>query len=320
MFYENEAIDKKFSALLDEIKPDIVHIHHLVFLSIGIIEEIRRRGIPMVFTLHDYWLLCPKWHLLKNNYQPCHKAEYGEFDKDCANCLEGLFHANSKTIGLYVLCKRMLPGLVVSYLKKSYLSFLKQMPNNHNVVMKLKSRASSIKTLLGKVQLFLAPSQCLMDRFIAFGIPQFKIKLSTFGLKDNFSSDLQENRSKKIRFGFIGTILPAKGLHVLINAFNGIKAKEIELRIYGKLYPYVGHEDYPSFLKKISKNKNIKFLGAFNHTEIANIFKEIDILVVPSIWQENSPFVIQEAFLFKTPVIASRIGGIPELLADGVNG
>lgn len=61
-------------------------------------------------------------------------------------------------------------------------------------------------------------------------------------------------------------------------------------------------------------------MGEFNHQEVANIFKEIDVLVAPSIWQENSPLVIQEAFLSKTPVIASRIGGIPELIKDKENG
>ena len=61
-------------------------------------------------------------------------------------------------------------------------------------------------------------------------------------------------------------------------------------------------------------------MGGFVNADVQNIFREIDVLVVPSIWYENAPLVIQEAFLSRTPVIASRIGGIPELVKDGVNG
>ena len=61
-------------------------------------------------------------------------------------------------------------------------------------------------------------------------------------------------------------------------------------------------------------------MGGFDHQKIASVFHEIDVLVVPSLLEENSPFVIQEAFASGTPVIGSRIGGIPELVTDGVSG
>ena len=61
-------------------------------------------------------------------------------------------------------------------------------------------------------------------------------------------------------------------------------------------------------------------MGEFEHDNIGRVLEEISVLVVPSIWSENSPLVILEAFLSKTPVIASRIGGIPEMVRDGVNG
>lgn len=65
MYYQNDEIDKRFAELLDKIMPDVVHIQHLVFLSIGLMKIISDRGIPLVFSLHDYWLMCPRWHLLK---------------------------------------------------------------------------------------------------------------------------------------------------------------------------------------------------------------------------------------------------------------
>ena len=61
-------------------------------------------------------------------------------------------------------------------------------------------------------------------------------------------------------------------------------------------------------------------MGGFEHKDISSVFSEIDVLVVPSIWNENCPLTILEAFFAKTPVIASRIGGIPELVKDKENG
>lgn len=319
MYYENDTIDKKFAELLDEIRPDIVHIQHLIFLSIGIIKTINDRGIPIIFTLHDYWLMCPRWHLLKKDFKPCDKAVTDKFDNECLDCLNEILNIKKNAKSIYTLGKRLLPSPVIEYFKKMYFLSLK-MSNNGNGIIKLKERNYKIKNYLSRVNIFLSPSEYVRDNFIKFGIPVEKIKLSKNGLNARPFIDSQKTKSDKIRFSFIGTILPAKGLHVLINSFNEIKTNDAELKIYGKLYSYIGFEYYLPYLKKLIKNKNISFMGEFDHEEVVNIFKQIDVLVVPSIWYENSPLVIQEAFLSKTPVIASNIGGIPELVIDGVNG
>lgn len=320
MYYENAEIDKKFARLLDELKPDVAHIQHLVFLSIGLIRELGERGIPIVFTLHDYWLICPKWHLLKKDWIPCDKPADGDFDAACDICLEELLYTKRNGVGAYMLCKKILPGFIVKHLKRMYFFAQKRTRNSCDAFIKLKERNRKIKELLGAVRLFLAPSQYAMERFIKFGISQDKIKLLKYGINNKPVIGLEKKREKKIRFGFIGTILPAKGVHILIKAFNGVRKENAELKIYGRLHSYAGFEDYPRYLRSIVKNNNIRFMGAFPHQEVVNIFKEIDILVIPSLWNENSPFVIQEAFYFKTPVIASIVGGIPELVKDNING
>ncbi|HFE45550.1 MAG TPA: radical SAM protein, partial [Nannocystis exedens] len=65
--YRVEAVDRQFAALLDEISPDIVHIGHLNHLSTSLVGEARRRGIPIVYTLHDYWIMCPRGQLMQMN-------------------------------------------------------------------------------------------------------------------------------------------------------------------------------------------------------------------------------------------------------------
>ncbi|MDD5165972.1 MAG: glycosyltransferase family 4 protein [Candidatus Omnitrophica bacterium] len=321
MLYENEEIDRRFDDLLGEINPDLVHIQHLVFLSIGMIGKIKKRGIPIVLTLHDYWLVCPKWHLFKNDLKPCEEACNGNYNRECAACLGEMLNIRKNTLKLYMLARRIFPAMMANGARKVYPLFNKGLRNSENAVEKLKKRSLKIKNALSDIDFFFAPSEHIKDSFIRFGIPAEKIKFSKFNLNSSlYNAASQKSRSNKIRFAFIGTLLPAKGLHVLIESFNNIPSRDIELKVYAKLRSYAGYEHYLPYLKKLIKNKNIRLMGDFDHENVADIFKEIDVLIVPSLWQENRPLVIEEAFLSQTPVIASRIGGIPELVKHSVNG
>jgi len=99
----------------------------------------------------------------------------------------------------------------------------------------------------------------------------------------------------------MGRVIPAKGIRVLIDAFKGIDA---ELSIYGN----VGSQ------RRFMQQPNIQFKGGYDNSNINQVLDEIDVLIVPPIWLENSPLVIQEAFLAGIPVIASNIGGMKELI------
>lgn len=318
MFYQNENINEKFARLLDEIKPDIVHVQHLAFLSLGVIQKAKERNIPVAFTLHDYWLACPKWHLLTENQTPCEKATNGLFDRECDNCLRDMLHINQRTIKAYYSIRQFLPVYLVKYLKKIYFCFNKT--PSRNAIEQLKKRSSMVKEALENIDFFWAPSQYIKNQFLKFGIHSDRIILYYPGLNISKFQKSQDKINGKITFAFIGTIIPAKGLHVLIRAFNDIGSDVAELKIYGKLKKYVGFEGYSQSLKRSIKNKNIKFMGEFNHDAVTGIFEDIDVLVVPSIWQENHPLIIREAFLLKKPVIASRIGGMTEIVKDGING
>lgn len=99
-----------------------------------------------------------------------------------------------------------------------------------------------------------------------------------------------------------------------------MRSGEAELKIYGDFVPYGAFEDYPDLLQGLVSNKRIRFMGGYRHCNIADIMAEIDALVVPSIWHENSPLTIHEAFLSKTPIIATDIGGMAEPVQDDING
>jgi glycosyltransferase involved in cell wall biosynthesis len=177
-----------------------------------------------------------------------------------------------------------------------------------------------MRSISGLIDIFISPSQFLRNRFIEFGIAKEKCLFIPHGVRAFEVKNGHPKVKNEVTFGFIGTLLPAKGTHLLIEAFRGIKSENTRLNIYGKLYPYLGFEDYPAYLKRLARGKRIYFKGEFDNEELGRIFSEIDVLVVPSLWMENSPLVIHEAFRAKVPVIASRIGGICELVYHGKNG
>ncbi|MFH1737526.1 MAG: glycosyltransferase, partial [bacterium] len=120
-----------------------------------------------------------------------------------------------------------------------------------------------------------------------------------------------------IRFTYIGTLVRHKGVHVLIRAFNEVNPDRAILRIYGPTDEFV---DYVQMLRNLVRNPSIEFCGRFENEAVVKILNETDVLVVPSIWYENSPITIHEAFLARVPVITARFGGMADLVTDKVNG
>ena len=112
----------------------------------------------------------------------------------------------------------------------------------------------------------------------------------------------------------------SKGPAVLLEAFNRLPRGAASLTLYGPHAAYHGDESYRARLESFLSNPDVRLAGQVGHRSAPQALSEIDVLVVPSIWPENSPLVIREAFLAGVPVVASRIGGIPEIVEDGVNG
>ncbi len=317
--YKDDRLAAEFGKILDQIKPDIVHVQHLLYLSVRMIDEAKKRGLPVVFTLNDYWLLCPQGQLLKGNRMVCDGME----GSDCVSCVLYQLGIRKNVSYFYATIRKCMPDWFFQAAKTLYLLYAKIFFLRSTHVRKsFHERTDDMKALCGKIDLFLAPSEFLRKRFVAFGIPETRMRLSPYGFDVQWIKQASKIPSKLIRFGFIGNLMPAKGAHVLIEAFCGIEEVRAELKIYGKVFSYKSAlGDYAGQIKRAAQGcKNIKFMGGFINADAQNIFRVIDVLVVPSIWYENAPLVIQEAFLSRTPVIASRIGGIPELVRDGENG
>jgi len=320
--YRNDSISTRFARFLDQVNPEIVHFGHVTCLSTSLIEEARKRKIPIVFTLHDFWLFCQLGQLLKRDLSLCH----GPKDSECARCLapqlsiEGAF---GKALEITMGTADFQNGTGVrKILKKIYRQCAKAFfLFQKDARAKIQRRTDHITEMCSLVDLFIAPSNFLLEKFVNFGVPRCKITYCDYGFnKDLFKNFLRIN-CPRLRFGYIGTFIPSKGVHVLLEAFRSIKSQGAELRISGRFVPYhAGFEDYPDYLKSLGNEDNVLWLGEYDNRDIAAILSEIDVLVVPSIWHENSPLTIHEAFMAGVPVMTSNIGGMAELVQDGSNG
>jgi len=119
-----------------------------------------------------------------------------------------------------------------------------------------------------------------------------------------------------LRVGFIGTLVWHKGAHVLLEAARGLNGA-FEVQLHGDV------NTFPTYVKQLRESARgvaVTFHGGFDRESIDAVYGHLDVLVVPSLWPENSPLVIHEAFMRGVPVIAARTGGIPELVTDGISG
>lgn len=321
--YRNNIIDRRFDEFLNHTRPDIVHFHHLTCLSTNLVRIAKARRIPVVFTLHDFWLICQRGQLVKTDLTLC--QEPGPLE--CLRCLAGQFslkEGGRKAARIDIEAKPTggkKPSTVKALAER--LSLLRTkllLITQREALGQIHERRRHVTEICNLVDLFISPSRFLRDKFIEQGIPSTKILFSQNGHQGFRLPGLEKPPSADVRFGYIGTIIPTKGIHVLIKAFNGIGTGRAELKIHGHVVPYGGFEDYPDLLRKLVCNERIRFMGGYQHARVADILVEIDVVIVPSIWYENAPLTIHEAFLAKIPVIASDIGGMAELIQDGVNG
>ena len=130
--------------------------------------------------------------------------------------------------------------------------------------------------------------------------------------------DQIEPKKNGFRFGFIGQILEVKGVHTLIEAFQEVKfGRKTRLDIWGD---YTINPSYTERLRDfIADSESIYLNGRFEQNKLLDVLSKIDVLVVPSLWYENAPLVIQEAFSANIPVIATNLGGMAEIITHGIN-
>jgi glycosyltransferase involved in cell wall biosynthesis len=175
--------------------------------------------------------------------------------------------------------------------------------------------------ILKACDLLLTPSQFVRDSFLKY-YPSMgpKMKALALGIPRVRGRRQVKTTGPQTRFCYLGNVLPFKGLHVLMEAFKALPPGKAALTIYGGRKPWHETYEYYDELKRQGRGLCIDFPGEYQRENLAEILSDQDIVILPSVWPETFSLVIREANLMGLPVIASRIGAIPEAVEEGVNG
>ncbi|MCP4362066.1 MAG: glycosyltransferase family 4 protein [Chloroflexi bacterium] len=297
--YDNTWLGQHLQQFLGEQQPDLFHLISGYLMSGRVLRVAHQLGISTVLTLTDFWFLCPRFSMLRSNGQlstlPINAAT-------CARCL-------GEEKRRYRLPGHIAPGLMDIFwrLQKTQ-------------IHKVEERIIFLHQTLNQVNAIISPSQFLRSTFIEAGVEPGRIVFSRQGRDfPNLKSEMVEKTvAPHLRVGYIGQITQLKGVHTLLEAVKQMPDAPLTVRIYGDTTHF---PEYTTRLRQLMEgDKRLALAGIYDRHEVSRVLREIDVLVVPSLWYENSPNVILEAFAHRTPVIASNLGGMAELVTDQKTG
>jgi len=274
---------RHFASFLEAHRPDVVHFQHTQFIGLELISLVRRLlpETAIVYTLHEFLPIC------HNNGQLVRTPRMNG---------ERCTQASPRR------CHECFPEI-------SQQDFF--------------LRRRFVQTHFDEVDLFLAPSRFLMERYVDWGIPRDRIRFEDYGRRARPRATEPFQRSAPNRIGFFGQISHFKGVNVLLRAMKILTDEGVDAHcwLHGanvELQPEPWQEEFRGLLA--ATEDTVTFSGRYDHDHLPTLMRELDWVVVPSIWWENSPLVIQEAFLHGRPIICSDIGGMAEKVTPGVNG
>jgi len=293
--YQRDDVDAIFKNYLLEKKPEVVHIHHLGGLSLGMIRIADELGVPVIVTLHDHHPFCPRGQRIRNDKRICTKIVLDE----CLECLK------PQTVGLGLAAKIAMYTLA----KDRGMQQLREM---HNEIGRQFSRVNAI----------ISPSSFHKDRLVEAGAPLEKTVVLPYGLDLSLVDDVprREKGAPVKKFGYLGTLIPSKGVDTLILAFKKLKSKDLELHIFGEAAPYHGQYDYDKRLKEMAQGLKVFFHGAYQPHQLPEVLAQLDCVVLPSRWYESFGITLREAVRAHRPVIVSDIGSFKEGIRHNENG
>ncbi|HEX7793742.1 MAG TPA: glycosyltransferase family 4 protein [Vicinamibacterales bacterium] len=308
--YHCSAVEDWTRQLIDELRPDVIHIHSGYLLGGAVLGAARHQRIPTIVTLHDYWFICPRITLLNPAGAVCSGPDSAA---KCAWCLATArrrFRLPDTATG------GRLGRVVIKALEHSSLA---SATGWSAAIRDISERTAALRNALHHASLVLAPSRFLRDLITdTWQLPANRVVLSRYGIDVPTPQRRIGAEGSGLRIGYLGQLAPHKGVDVLIQALRCLPGAPVRVLIYGDPRSNAAYADE---LTRMSKgDPRISFEGAYRHEDVYDLLARLDAIVVPSIWYENSPFVIQEAQAAHVPVIGSRHGGIPELIVDEHDG
>jgi len=313
--YDDAGGHGVLGALLDRERFDVVHFMHLIHFSAGMVAVARDHKVPCVLTCHDYWALCSRVQLIRPDGVRCEE----NMGHGCFLCVR------TKGLGAIRALKRL--DATIGPAIERFATFgrdAKSLPGSARRalarVSDMARRRTVVEGAYRSADLKISPSRFLRTKLIE----KAGLEKETFLYSDNgldtaaFEGFVRRpDPEGKLRFGFVGSLVWYKGAEVMLRAMKRLSGTRAVLELHGEFHP--DRDPAHAALAKAA-GPNVRFRGGFDHARVADVYAGIDVLLVPSLWWENSPITIHEAFLTRTPVVASGIGGMAELVRDGIDG
>lgn len=268
----NFEVKRKIKLLIEKTKPDIAHIHNIFYqISPSILEPLKKAGIPVVQTLHDYQVICANNNLYCNG-------------QICEACKGGKHYD--------ILRKRCYNNNLMA----SFLAFSVRLVHE------------TFRLYPHNVDFFMCPSKFLKEKIVSYGFDESRFRVLRHPVDIKKYSANYEFKDYVV---FAGRFVKQKGMMTLLRAFESLPIK-LMLLGSGESQPEI--EDYI----RMHNLGNVELRGFLSGREFQEIIRNAKFVIVPSEWYENSPNIIRESFAMGKPVIASDIGGLPELVTEDV--
>ncbi|MEZ5967418.1 MAG: glycosyltransferase [Planctomycetota bacterium] len=320
---DNPLAVQLFERYLDREPFDLVHVFHPRYLGCGGLAALHRRRLPFVVNLMDFYYICPNYTLLRGDGSLCDGPP--RHGLGCADCIDPQLGDLVQSTGI--------EDHALALAGCGSMSMVGTGGTELDRVHTLLVRRERLLAALRPAAAILAPSRFLARMYEANGLPGARMRHVPYGVdperfavagsadgdtgEASRAEETQGESARPIRLGYIGSITPHKGLHTVLPVLRGLHGS-FRFDVYGS---FETHPEYASQVRALAgRDRRIRFRGAFASERLGQVLARLDALVVPSLWYENTPFVVLEALWAGVPVLASDLGGIAEVVQDGVNG
>jgi glycosyltransferase involved in cell wall biosynthesis len=301
--YDNPSVARAVEALIRERRPDVIHLFSGYVVSSSVIALAKSLDIPVVVSLTDYWWLCHRINLIQTGGARCD----GPKPTGCARCQAEASRRYRK------------PAQAWPSLGRRFWRSVEAWPwlGSQVGVGDQRQRATMLRERLNAADALVAPSRFLAEVYINHGVDPKRVRVWRQGVAIEHCR--LRSPSPSLRAGYLGQVKPHKGVHLLVEAWGRLSGpRRRSLVVAGSSH---GEPDYGAYVRAmIDQLPDAAWPGQLHGPALWAVLTDIDVLVVPSRWLENSPNSIIEAQAVGVPVIGSNLGGIAELIQHEVNG
>jgi len=300
--------------ILRRLRPDAIHVCHLINHTAALLDAARALEIPVFATLTDFFGFC-----LTNKLETDRGALCGGPSPSRANCIACHLKAAGGQPGAGGM-SRFLAGAGVRPLAARALALAGSIRPGFRAgslrPADIIARPDVLRAALGLYREAIAPSTFLRDAYAANGFPA-PLRLSHFGIDIDRRAKPPPADRTALRLGYIGQLAPHKGVDILLDALARAAAPSLSLRIWGDEAQDPAHARR---LRALAAGQAVAFEGTFAPDRLADLMADIDLLVIPSTWYENSPLILLQALATHTPVVVSDVAGLTEFIDEGRTG